>query len=211
RTAYLGARSTEADLARAVDALGSGPSIVKPNGLGSSLLVERHAALDLATLSRLRAKAYPYSCELLVQEYVHGEEYTAGCLEIGEGITVLPIIRAVTAGCFLGHEEKHGRGLVRPDIVDADTAIAARISDISHNLFRAFDFLGMCRFDYILGDDGNLYFLEANTLPGLASGSAYTLMLTHAGYSMVDLITACIAAARARPRRSKVLRYQIDA
>lgn len=209
-TIFLDARASDADLSRAIDTLGSRPSVVKPNSLGSSLLAERHHSLDLATLRRLRHQILPYDPELLVQEYVTGTEYTAGCLEIEGKVTVLPIVRAVTAAGFLGHREKHKSGLVHPEIVGAGTEIAAQISTVSANLFRAFNFLGMCRFDYIAGDDGNLYFLEANTLPGLTSGSAYTLMLAAGGHGMVDLIRACISAARARPRRTKVFRYHID-
>lgn len=210
RTTLLDAASTDADLERAIDMVGSGACIVKPNSMGSSLLTARYDSLDLATLRRRQQELLPYDPQLLVQEYIRGEEYTSGCLETAGEVVVLPVVHAVTPDGFLGHAEKHRHGLVRAEIVTDQAEIAGRIGRISKDLFRRFGFVGMCRFDYLLGNDGELCFLEANTLPGLTSGSAYTLMLKAAGYGIVDLIQACIAAARARPQRSKRLRYEID-
>ena len=210
RTVFLDAWSTDADLETACGTLGSQPSVVKPNNMGASLFTSYHDVLDLGTLKRIRQELLPYDPEMLVQEYVNGDEYTAGCLEAAGEVIALPIIKAVTARGFLGHEEKHRSGMVRPEILPADTDLSRRISDVSKNLFRRFRFLGFCRFDYIVGSDGGLYFLEANALPGLMSGSAYTLMLKTAGYGMIDLIEYCVDAARARPIRQTQLRYNID-
>lgn len=210
RTALLDRRATEDDLARAIKQLGGRPAVVKPNRMGSSLLTERCDSLDLATLRRVRERLFPYDPETLVQEYVAGQEYTAGCLEIGDEIRVLPLIKVITAGGFLGHREKHECGRVQAEIVGADDAVAARIGDISKTLFRAFDFLGVCRFDYILGDDDELTFLEANTLPGLSRTSAFPRMLRAGGFGIADVISACIDAARRRPKRRKTLRYEIN-
>lgn len=210
RTVVLDAGSRDADLRRAIEMLGSGPAIVKPNSMGSSLLTGRYDSLDLATLRHLRDELLFYDSHLLVQEFIRGEEYTAGCLETDRDIVVLPMVKAVTAGGFLGHAEKHRRGLVRTEMINDQADIAERIRGISKDLFHRLGFLGMCRFDYLLGQDGELFFLEANTLPGLASGSAYTLMLKAAGYSIVDLIQACISASRSRPPRRKLLRYAVD-
>ncbi|MGH7070232.1 MAG: hypothetical protein ACREFO_09475 [Acetobacteraceae bacterium] len=210
RTSVLDAASTDADLGRAIDMLGSGACIVKPNSMGSSLLAGRYDSLAPATLRHLLQERLPYDPQLLVQEYIRGEEYTAGCLEMEGEVVVLPVVRAVTSDGFLGHAEKHRHGLVRAEVVSGQGEIAGRIGGISKDLFRRFGFVGMCRFDYLLGDDGELYFLEANTLPGLTNGSAYTRMLKAAGYGLVDLIKACISAARARPQRTKLLRYEVD-
>ncbi|MGH7119472.1 MAG: D-alanine--D-alanine ligase family protein [Acetobacteraceae bacterium] len=210
RTALLDDASTDADLIRAIGMLGARPAVVKPNSMGSSLLTGRHDPLDLMTLRRLRQKLLPYDSQVLVQEYIRGEEYTAGCLEMGGEVIVLPVVKAVTPGGFLGHAEKHTRGLVHPELVGDNTDIAARIKGISKTLFRQCGFLGMCRFDYLVDNDNELFFLEANTLPGLARGSAYTLMLSAAGYSMVDVIIACVRAASVRPQRRKLLRYEVD-
>lgn len=209
RTVLLDRRTTEDDLARTIEELGGRPVVVKPNRMGSSLLTERYDPLDLATLHRTRERLSPYDSEILVQEYVTGQEYTAGCLELADDeIRVLPFIKVVTAGGFLGHKEKHERGLVQAEIVGADDEVTARVGEISRTLFRAFDFLGMCRFDYILSDDDELYFLEANSLPGLSRTSAFPRMLRAGGFGMADLVSACIDAARRRPKRRKALRYE---
>lgn len=210
RTALLDAASTDADLMRAIDMLGSGPGVVKPNSLGSSLLAGRYDPLDLGTLRRLRQELLPYDSQLLVQEYIRGEEYTAGCLEAGGDVIVLPVVSVVTSGGFLGHAEKHTRGLVHPEIIRDDTNIVGHVKEISKTLFRRCGLLGMCRFDYLVDHDNEVFFLEANTLPGLAHNSAYTLMLSAAGYGVVDVITACLRAAGDRPQRRKLLRYAVD-
>jgi len=45
--------------------------------------------------------------------------------------------------------------------------------------------------DYILADDG-LYFLEANTIPGMTSASLVPKMVRAAGIDITDFLTTII-------------------
>lgn len=184
------------------------PAVVKPNRMGASHLARR---LDPATgelLARAAEEIFVYDPQALVQEYVEGREYTCGCIERGGEVVALPVVEAVTADGFLGHDEKHRAGRVTPRLFLADDGETARVKEASRQLFAAFGLEGMCRFDFIARADG-LYFLEANSIPGLMGGSVFPRMLQAAGLDRADLIACCMDAYARRPAREKRLCYEV--
>ncbi|SDY10720.1 hypothetical protein [Thermoactinomyces sp. DSM 45892] len=201
---------TEKTIERIISEISWDECVVKPNRMGASHLTELYKGLTKESLLSLYRKLSRYDPEVLVQEYIAGTEYTVGCIErYGEVIT-LPVIEAKTSRQFLGHMEKHQKGYIETHIHHVDSERTAELKEISQKLFRQFDLSVMCRFDFIVSGSGVPYYLEANSIPGLMSGSAFPKMLAAASLDLVDLIQWSIETTNPRVRREKVLCYNIE-
>lgn len=196
-------------VAQAAAALADRAAVVKPNRMGASLLTVRLPEPTPAALLAAVEDVLPYD-EALIQAYIAGRELTCGVMRDQDGTRALPVIEARTAADFLGHVEKHAAGRVEAILHKNDDAATRAVKEASVRLFDELDLLGFARFDYI-ERDGEVFFLEVNTLPGLMEGSAFPRMLAAAGYSIADLIELCIADAERVPRREKSLPYAIEA
>ncbi len=205
----ISSTSSPQDIDQIIHNLNGRTCVVKPNRMGASLCAERYEYLTVEKLQALAAKIAPFDSEILVQEYIRGTEYTCGCIELNGRVNALPIIQAITDQQFLGHAEKHQKGLVQAHLILEDTPITMELKEISCKLFREFDLSAMCRFDYIVTDQGIPYFLEANSIPGLMRGSAFPKMLSAIGLDCVDLVRLCVEAEKGRLPRAKLLPYAI--
>lgn len=208
-TLLLPTNVTEETLKYAVSYFAGRPCIIKPNSMGASLLTQAIDCLSRELLQKCLMSIGPYDAHALLQERIYGKEYTCGCLETPDGVIALPVIEARTNEGFLGHAEKHSTGGVSAIVYRKPTILTTTIQQASVELFKWMQYADMCRFDYMVDSGGSIYFLEANTLPGLMKGSAYPKMLQAANYTLTDLLTLSIENFKARKVRSKVLRYHI--
>lgn len=188
--------------------------IVKPNRLGASLLTTLISAPTVETLTEAFTGISRYDDQALAQERIVGREFTCGILQSPKRLIALPVIEAITNEQFLGHPEKHKKDGVKAVVHlkpnAADFQLIKLIKECSLKLFVEMDFNDMCRFDFLVDQDGRLFFLEANTLPGLMTHSAYPTMLAAAGYTICDLLTFSFQNYRSRPKKKKVYRYNIE-
>lgn len=198
------------EIVRVMREIGDRRFIIKPNRMGASHFTEAYARMDAREMRARISEIAAYDPEVLIQLYVEGEEYTCGCVCDGREVTALPVIRVSTERKFLGHAEKHTGGLAHVEMFKEDTETTARIKLVSRELFAATGFAAMCRFDYILSPGGELYFLEANSIPGLMLHSAFPMMLRAAGLDLVDLVRISIEDFSRTPRREKFLPYSVD-
>ena len=166
------------------------PVVVKPASQGStvgiSIVKEEdglEGALDLAR---------KFGKEVLIEDYIPGRELTVGIL----GREPLPVVEVIPEGGFYDYERKYTKGKSRY-IVPAH--IPARISErIKDMALKAFDLLrceGYARVDFRYGDDGGLYCLEVNTLPGMTSTSLVPMAAQAAGIGFDQLVERIIEIA----------------
>lgn len=168
--------------------------VVKPNSLGASLFTEKFETGKKDEVLKAVKQALLYDGQVLLQQFIKGEEYTCGCIEENGEIISLPIIRAHTAAQFLGHKEKHKRGLVEVEFIDDENILGKRISAISALLFKQIGLSNMARFDYIYHRETDIiYYLECNSIPGLGHGSAFPQMLVNSGRNLIILLDNCLA------------------
>ena len=142
------------------------PCVVKPSKQGSSVgltLVKR--ASDLAPALDLAAQ---FDDEVMIEQYIAGPELTVGVL----GEEALPVIEIRSTHEMFDYECKYQPGMAE-EICPApiDPALAARTRDAALRAHRALKLSGYSRIDFRVGTDGRLYFLEANTLPGMTAAS----------------------------------------
>jgi D-alanine-D-alanine ligase len=169
------------------------PCVVKPSKQGSSVgmsLVRR--GRDLAKAIVLAAR---YDDEVMIERFIAGREYTVGIL----GEEALPVVEIRPKHELFDYECKYTPGMAEelaPAPIDA--ALAAGLQDAARRAHRALKLGGYSRIDFRADADGGIFFLEANTLPGLTANSLIPKAARAAGMSFPVLCeTICRLALRA--------------
>ena len=169
------------------------PLIVKPSRQGSSLGLSlvRHASEFADAVDA----AGQYPGDVLLEQYVPGRELSVGVLDD----TVLGIVEIKPAGGLFDFNAKYdyrnnGTEYLLP--ASLDPMMDAAVRDLALSAHRALGCSGLSRIDLRLRDDGRLYVLEVNTLPGCGTLSLVTRMACHAGLSYEDLVERVLLGAR---------------
>lgn len=156
------------------------PVVVKPSRDGSSVGIyfcNTKTEVEKA-LEELEGK------KPVIEEMIIGEELTVGVLN-GEGLGVLKII---PKNKFYDYEAKYAVGgsiheyPAKIDKKSYDTALRNAVQ--IHNVI---GLKGISRSDFILRD-GEIYFLEVNTCPGMTTTSLIPDLGTLKGYTFNDLV-----------------------
>lgn len=138
------------------------PCIVKPNAGGSSIGITKAATqqeLKAAVEEALR-------CEdaILVEQFIEGRELTCGIL----GERALPLVEIIPNEGFYDYEHKYQAGITKEVCpAELDEENTKKIQQIALKAHKALGLSVYSRVDFILGKDGEIYCLEANTLPGM--------------------------------------------
>jgi D-alanine-D-alanine ligase len=143
------------------------PLIVKPNGQGSTVgltLVQKPAELDAAV-----ALAAKFDREVMLERYIAGRELTVGILD-DEALAVGEII--VRTGPIFDYAAKYQAGgaeeIFPADLTPEQTALAQQLALRVHRSLKLDTY---SRVDFRMDQDGGLWCLEVNTLPGLTAAS----------------------------------------
>ena len=157
------------------------PCVVKPTGCGSSVGIRM--ADSAAELCEAIAEAARYGTRILIEEKIVGRELTVGILE-GE---VLPVVEILPEEGFYDYVNKY-RGTTRevcPAEIPAE--VAARAGELTKRAFAALQLAHYARFDFLMDSAGELWCLEANTLPGMTPTSLLPQAASAAGISYGEL------------------------
>ncbi|MGE5615084.1 MAG: D-alanine--D-alanine ligase family protein [Bacillota bacterium] len=190
------------------------PLIVKPNYEGSSKGISDLAIVNNEKeLLRLVEKNFKlYKQPMLIEEYISGREFTVGLLGNGEDMIVFEPMEI----CYLNNEPENRiysynvkRNFMKyiryscPPLLDADTVCSMK--EIAAKIYKSLDCKDFARIDFRLSDDGTIYFIEINPLPGLAPGySDYPMLAEFCGMSYGTLIASVLKSALKRYGMYKV-------
>ncbi len=161
----IGPEVGDDDLAARVEGLVP-PLFVKPTGLGSSIGITKLS--DLAELPTAVALAREHGDEVIVEQGVSGQEHFMGVI----GRTALPLIRIETPNAFYDYEAKYLSDQTRyhcPCGLPED--LERRLGEQALAAFDALQCSGWGRVDFIVDADGQPWFLEVNTAPGMTDHS----------------------------------------
>lgn len=170
------------------------PCVVKPSKQGSSVgmsLVRRPGDLPAAL-----ALAARYDDEVMIERFVPGREFTVGVL----GDAALPVVEIRPRHELFDYECKYTPGMAE-EIAPAPipTRLAARLQTAALRSHRALKLGGYSRIDFRATEDDAIFFLEANTLPGLTANSLIPKAARAAGMPFPVLCeTICRLALPAR-------------
>jgi D-alanine-D-alanine ligase len=145
------------------------PVFVKPNAGGSSFGVTKVkeksqllAALEMATKE---------SSDILIEEFIDGPEFTCGLVKLSNQEILFPVTEVIPQNEFFDFEAKYTVGKtdeITPARISPE--LTNKIQQLSSRIYDLCDCSGIVRIDYIL-KDGEFYFLEVNTTPGMTSTS----------------------------------------
>ncbi|WP_020167693.1 MULTISPECIES: D-alanine--D-alanine ligase [Methylotenera] len=159
------------------------PLFVKPANEGSSIGISKvKQAGGLKAAYALAAEADPL---VIAEQFVGGGEYTVGIL----GDQVLPIIKIVPKTEFYDFDAKYLRDdteYLCPCGLSAEKE--ALIQREALQAFRAIGCSGWGRVDFLMDEQGNHYFLEVNTSPGMTDHSLVPMAAKAAGLSFDELV-----------------------
>ncbi|MEW8053583.1 MAG: D-alanine--D-alanine ligase [Candidatus Thiodiazotropha sp.] len=174
------------------------PVVVKPNSQGSTIglsLVHNPEALPSAI-----TKAARFGDEIMLETYVEGREFTVGILD-GEALVVGEIV--VPSGIF-NFENKYQSGgaeeIFPADISAAKTLLIKEFGVRVHKALKLGDY---SRVDFRMDGAGNLWCLEANSVPGLTPNSLLPQSAKAAGIEFSELCERICKLGITRCRSAK--------
>ena len=171
------------------------PCVLKPVDQGSALgvsIVESELELKKAIVKTIKQFSW-----LMVQKFIKGREATCGVLEKNGSPFPLPPTHIVAnMGEFYDYKSKYKKGgstHVCP--ADFEGHINEQIQTLAVQAHIALDCTGMSRTDFMVGDDGKLYVLETNTIPGMTPTSLFPEAAGKMSIDFARLLDLIIKAA----------------
>ncbi|MDP3814701.1 D-alanine--D-alanine ligase [Pseudomonas sp.] len=164
------------------------PLIVKPAHEGSSIGMAKVASLD--ELIAAWQDASRYDSQVLVEQWIHGPEYTIAMLR-GQ---VLPPIGLGTPHSFYDYDAKYLANDTQYRIpCGLDAAKEAELKDLTARACEAVGTQGWARADVMQDADGKFWLLEVNTVPGMTDHSLVPMAARAAGLDFQQLVLAILA------------------
>ncbi len=195
----VGVQCAQGVVASKEDVLAEGvmdrPYVVKPLNEGSSVGVQ--IILEGENQKPLDAESWCFGDVVLVERFIEGREIHVAVLDgKAQGVTEIKY-----PGRFFDYDAKYNDSrteLVTPADVPVD--IAAAVMQNAQDVFKVLGCAGLARCDFIYdvsktGKDA-VYFLEINTMPGLAPGSIALIQPEHNGMSFVQLCSHLVETAK---------------
>ena len=167
-----------------------GKLIVKPSHEGSSVGMAK--VTSVAELREALEAAAVYDTELLLEQWIEGEDYTVTVL----GDQVLPAIRLNTPHAFYDYEAKYQSSSTEyhcPCGLDEASEMALRA--LAKTAFDAVGVTGWGRVDLMRDRQGKWFLLEVNTVPGMTEKSLVPMAAREAGLDFSQLVVAILAQA----------------
>ncbi len=192
----------ELGAAGALPAIGqrlSFPIVVKPASQGSALGIK--FARSPSDVPAALVAAFSYDRKVLLERYIEGRELAVSIIEEEGEARTLPVVEAVPQEeDFYDFESRYEIGRTRFVCPAAlEPAMTERARQIALSVYRLLGCSGFARVDLMLGgQDGGLYVLEANPIPGLTETSLLPQAADAAGIVFEELIERILGAAGAR-------------
>ena len=158
------------------------PLVVKCCNGGSSVgtyIVEKAEDYETA-----KAESFRYDNEIIIEQYIKGREFSVGVID-GKA---LPIIEIAPVSGFYDYKNKYQAGSTVetcPAVLEAD--LTAQMQRYAEAVFKVLRLKNYARMDFMLAQDGSMYCLEANTLPGMTPTSLLPQEAQAIGVSYGDL------------------------
>ncbi|WP_160675796.1 D-alanine--D-alanine ligase [Clostridium sp. C8-1-8] len=161
------------------------PMVVKPNSGGSSIgtfiVKDRNELIDAVK------EAFKFDNELLVEEYIKGEEYTIPLLN-GQ---VFPILQIKASSTFFDYQSKYFDEKTKEEVVKLSPELEGKMEAIAKKCWDIFDCKAYVRVDIIVSS-GIPYVLELNTAPGMTKGSLFPRSAKGANMEYSELLDKII-------------------
>jgi D-alanine-D-alanine ligase len=158
------------------------PLVIKPCGCGSSVGVS--IVQNIGEYAAAVGYAKKYEKRIMAEKMIAGREFSVGILDGA----ALPAIEIIPNEDFYDYRHKYQPGITKEICpADLDGGIAEEMQERALRVHKILRLGSYSRIDFILGEDGGIYCLEANTLPGMTPTSLLPQEAAAAGISYVAL------------------------
>lgn len=158
------------------------PCVVKPRFEGSSVGLSVVSSRE--DLEKALDDALKYDNDVLVEKFISGRELTVGIL----GEEALPVVEIIAAGGVYDFVAKYKAGDTKYVVpAPIDEKIYKKAQEAGLRAHQAVGCHGLSRVDIRLADDGGLYVLEVNTIPGMTERSLLPMAAKAAGLDFAAL------------------------
>ncbi len=158
------------------------PCIVKACCGGSSVGVG--IARNDAEYAAAKEEAFRYDEEVIIEQYIEGREFSVGVLD-GRA---LPVIEMAPKEGFYDYKNKYQAGeTVETCPADLPKEQAAKLQETAERVFAALRLKSYARMDFRMNPQGEIFCLEANTLPGMTAISLFPQEAAAVGIGFEDL------------------------
>ncbi|MFA6504081.1 MAG: D-alanine--D-alanine ligase [Patescibacteria group bacterium] len=177
------------------------PCVVKPNESGSSVGISIVKSED--ELKSALEKAFKEDKSVMIQQFIKGRELTCGVLgnsSQNDEPQALPPVEIIAGNEFFDYDAKYSSKQTQeicPAQIDPD--MTKKLQALSAKIHVALGCDGLSRSDFIL-KDGELYFLEINTIPGMTEQSLCPKEAAAAGMSYAEFLDKLIELALKKTR-----------
>ncbi len=158
------------------------PLVVKCCNGGSSVgtvIVQRQEDYEDA-----KKEAFRYDEEIIIEQYIKGREFSVGVID-GKA---LPIIEIAPLVGFYDYKNKYQAGsAVETCPAELSEEKTIQMQQYAEAVFKALRLKNYARMDFMLAQNGDMYCLEANTLPGMTPTSLLPQEAQAVGISYGDL------------------------
>lgn len=187
------------------------PLIVKPVSEDGSIGIDSGSVVESIKelMERIHYIHEEFDSPALIEEYIEGREIYASILG-NENAEVLPLVeldlsklpkgtpRIATQDVKFDHETEAYKVTKSAPVEDLDEETTRKLQDTALAAYRALKLRDYGRIDMRLNKNGEVYVIEANPNPWLASAAEFTMAARKAGYSYTDIIQKIVELARAR-------------
>lgn len=166
------------------------PCVVKPNDQGSTVGLsivncpeELEPALEIA---------FKYSNLVLVEDFIEGKELTVGIL----GNMALPVIEIIPKGGIYDYYHKYTKGATEYVVpAEIPNSWTQKLQEQALMAFESIGCKGFARVDFRVKDNGEIYCLEINTIPGMTGTSLVPKAAKSAGIEFPELVDRIVKLA----------------
>ena len=142
------------------------PCVVKPLSCGSSVGIT--IPKTNGELIQSLQLAQKYEQQVLIEDMITGREFSCGVLD-GKA---LPVIEIIPKQGFYDYKNKYQKGLTSEVCpAEIDQVLDVKIREYSVKIHKALRLGYYSRSDFIVREDGLVFYLETNTLPGMTPTS----------------------------------------
>jgi D-alanine-D-alanine ligase len=188
------------------------PLIVKPAWEDGSIGIDAASVVKNVKemMERVEYVQDEFDSPALIEEYIEGREIYAGVLGNYEKAEVLPMVELDLSRLPEGtpkiasydvkfEKDSEAYKLTKSNIAEnLDEATVKRLSDTALAAYRALKLRDYGRIDMRLAPNGDVYVIEANPNPWLASRQEFAMAAKASGRSYTELIGAIVDLAMAR-------------
>ncbi len=173
------------------------PCVVKPCCGGSSIGVSIVRTEE--EYEKALQEAFRWEEEVIIEDYIEGREFSVAVIDF----SALPVIEIAPLEGFYDYKNKYAAGnTVETCPANIPQEIAGKMQRCAEDVAKALGLDTYSRMDFLLDGEGDIYCLEANTLPGMTATSLIPQEAQAAGMGFEELCEQIIQISLRKYRRT---------